>query len=135
MDNTWDRLIEQGRIEGIQIGRQIAKERAKARMELKIDIIKKLEVTLRLIKYVPQVSDAKIATMVKVKPKYAKKARTAFSKKRSKGIKKFLRKLFKDLDEVEEWEWKELDKWGVNLWKEFKKKDVLKFKINGELIK
>jgi len=105
MVSTWDRLIAEGK----EIGKQETETK------------KNLEITLSLLKQFPQLSDDLVASVAKVKPAYVKEIRKVFARTRITSIKRYIRRLFKKLPGVNKQKWEELEKWGVGLWKEYKK--------------
>ena len=42
-----------------------------------------------------------------------------FPKKEEKQIKKFVRELYSDIPNMDNKEWKEVEKWGLGLWQEY----------------
>ena len=110
--SAWDRALAQGEAKGMARGKEIGKQETEAK--------KNLEVTLSLLKQFPQFSDDLVASVAKVKPTYVQEVREVFAKTRSTSIERYIRQLFKELPEVNDKKWEELEKWGIALWKEYK---------------
>lgn len=127
MTSIWDKLIQEGQVKGEAIGEARGEARGEAKGEAKgeqigkqeTELKKNLELTLNLIKEMPKLKNKKVAKITKVEKSFVKKIRKTFAKKQEEKIVAFLQEMFKDLPQMDNKRWLALEKWGLDLWKEY----------------
>lgn len=131
MVSTWDRLIQEGQIKGEAIGEERGKVIGEAKGEVKgiqigeaigileTEIKKNLEITLGLLKEMPKWEHEKIAKIAKVEKTYVEKVEATFAEKSEEKIIAYLHELYKEVPKMNEEKWTVVEKWGLELWKEY----------------
>lgn len=108
-ESTYDRLIREGKIAGIEIGEKQGEKKGKLQQ--------KLEFTFDLIRMFPTWTDKQIAELAKVEESIIKELRKVVPTKKQKSIIKAARPLFKELEGYQEKKYAEIDALIKAVWK------------------
>lgn len=110
---TYEILVEKGKVEG--------KIEGEIKGEIKGKLKTKLENFTELLINFPNLTNAFLSKMVKIPVPLTKKLKGVFQGKDQKAFLKVTRQLFSEIPNMRERQWKEMDKFSLDLWKRYQK--------------
>ena len=124
--STHDILIERGKGEGIEIGKEIGKAEGiqigASISKQETEIRKDVELLLKLLQKFPNWNDQQMAEFTERPIEFVEKIRKHFNQQQNKTLKAFAKELFKDIPNIAENNLAEAEKWIVYLYNNFQKK-------------